>query len=440
MSGGNGEGQSYIGSTSVTTDGTTGDVSFTFHPTATLNVGSVITATATSTGGLFSTSEFSACAAVLDGSPEAVTFQFTSATYTVAENVASHLAAITLTRIGGTNGSISTTFTTSDGTANAGSDYTDSDQTVTFNEGETTKTINVPIIDDATAEANETVNLALSHPPIINAPMTGGASAPLPSIYAAVLTITNDDCPTVFMVNSNGDGDDVTQGDGVCATSGAVCTLRAAIQEANASLASCGAINITFSGVVSPITLGSPLPAIAHSVNISGPGANLLSVSGNNSFPVFEVNVASPKVVAISGLTIANGNSGSSNGGGGIRNSGSGTVNVDNSAVSNNSAPAAVGGIFNVSGTVNITNSILNNNAAPANLGGGIFNQGGIVNDDCTLSTNSAVGGGDYNQGTATVNITNSTISRNIATGAGGIFNSGAAVTIRKQHRRAQHR
>ena len=64
---GNGEGKTYIGSTSVTTDGTTGDVSFTFHPLV-LTIGQVVTATATSDVGV-NTSEFSACFAISNGAP-----------------------------------------------------------------------------------------------------------------------------------------------------------------------------------------------------------------------------------------------------------------------------------------------------------------------------------------------------------------------------------
>src|SRR5207237_4900268 len=40
-------------------------------------------------------------------------------------------------------------------------------------------------------------------------------------------------CPTSFTVNDNGDAGDANPGDGVCASAGAVCTLRAAIEEAN---------------------------------------------------------------------------------------------------------------------------------------------------------------------------------------------------------------
>src|SRR6185503_1213600 len=189
-----GEGRTYLGSTQVTTDGTTGDVSFTFHP-ATLAVGDIVTATATSTGALDSTSEFSACALVVSGNTNVGDIQFTSATYSVSES--GPVAAITLTRVGGTNGQISTSFTTSDGSASAGSDYTDSDPTVTLNEGETSKTINVPITDDGTFEGDETVNLALGST-VLNAPQTINVSG----LYAATLTIQENDVLSIAAHNA----------------------------------------------------------------------------------------------------------------------------------------------------------------------------------------------------------------------------------------------
>ena len=83
---GNGEGKTYLGTITTGVTDSNGDVAFTFHP-AVLTIGQVVTATATSTGASFSTSEFSACSPVTDGSSGAGDIQFTSATYSVAENV-----------------------------------------------------------------------------------------------------------------------------------------------------------------------------------------------------------------------------------------------------------------------------------------------------------------------------------------------------------------
>jgi len=120
-----------------------------------------------------------------DESAPAGTLQFSSVTYSVNEN--SGNATITVTRTGGSAGAVGVTFSTSNGTASAGSDYTTTNQTVTFNDGDVTdKAIIVPITDDTAFEENETVNLTLSSP-------TGGATLGNPS--AAVLTISDNEAP-----------------------------------------------------------------------------------------------------------------------------------------------------------------------------------------------------------------------------------------------------
>ena len=74
-----------------------------------------------------------------------------------------------------------------------------------------------------------------------------------------------------FTVDDNGDGADDRPGNGICATSvttGGVCTLRAAIQEANALS---GSDTIEFSiGTSSIINIGTELPAITEPVVIDG--------------------------------------------------------------------------------------------------------------------------------------------------------------------------
>ncbi len=54
-------------------------------------------------------------------------------------------------------------YATSDGTALAGSDYTETNGTLTFNFNETSKTISVPVLDDSHDEGSETLTLALSN-------------------------------------------------------------------------------------------------------------------------------------------------------------------------------------------------------------------------------------------------------------------------------------
>ena len=77
---------------------------------------------------------------------------------------------------------VSVDFATTDGTALAPGDYQPQTGTLTFNPGQTTKTITVLVNGDTTIEANETFTVALSNP--VNATITTGTGTG---------TITNDD-------------------------------------------------------------------------------------------------------------------------------------------------------------------------------------------------------------------------------------------------------
>ena len=54
-------------------------------------------------------------------------------------------------------------YATADGTATAGADYTAASGTLTFAPGETAKTVNVPVLDDAHDDTGETLTLTLSN-------------------------------------------------------------------------------------------------------------------------------------------------------------------------------------------------------------------------------------------------------------------------------------
>ena len=58
---------------------------------------------------------------------------------------------------------VTVNYATNNGSATAGSDYTAVSSTLTFNPGQTTKTVNVPIIDDTTFEVPETFSVTLSN-------------------------------------------------------------------------------------------------------------------------------------------------------------------------------------------------------------------------------------------------------------------------------------
>ncbi|TWT83200.1 Serine-aspartate repeat-containing protein F precursor [Planctomycetes bacterium CA13] len=72
-------------------------------------------------------------------------------------------AAFTITRANGTDGEVTVTFSTVDGTAVAPGDYTAINTgTVVFADGETTKTVNVTTINDTVEEGAETFSVTIS--------------------------------------------------------------------------------------------------------------------------------------------------------------------------------------------------------------------------------------------------------------------------------------
>lgn len=78
-------------------------------------------------------------------------------------------AVVTVERSRGEAGSVSVSYSTQNGTATAGQDYTAVSGTLSWGPGdESRKTITIPILDDAASEGSETVRLVLSNP-------TGGA-------------------------------------------------------------------------------------------------------------------------------------------------------------------------------------------------------------------------------------------------------------------------
>jgi hypothetical protein len=192
-------------------------------------------------------------------------------------------------------------------------------------------------------------------------------------------------------------------------------------------------------GLSGTITLTSATLAITQDVTIAGPGAGVITVSGNNLLQVF--NIPPAVTVTMSGLTIANGNNSTGNGGG-IANSG--VLALAGCAVSNNSAGSFSagylygGGIFN-SGTVTITDATFAGNAGMS--GGGIYNAGTLTVTASLFSGNSAQGGFEPGNGAGIANdtqgvatIVRSLFSDNSASvfsgDGGGILNDGTMTVM----------
>jgi uncharacterized repeat protein (TIGR01451 family) len=111
------------------------------------------------------------------------TLQFSSSPSSVTEDSAT--LTMTVTRTEGSDGALLINYTTSNGTATAGSDYTMASDTLIWADGETAaKTITITLIDDNQVETDETFMVSLSN-------VIGGARLGTPS--SVLVTLTDND-------------------------------------------------------------------------------------------------------------------------------------------------------------------------------------------------------------------------------------------------------
>jgi serralysin len=89
-------------------------------------------------------------------------FMFSKSSFSVVED--DGLAVLTVNRIGGTQHTVSVTYTTSNGSASPGLDYTHTTGTLTFEPGEQSKTFTVPVVSDTVNDSNEYFTVTLSSP------------------------------------------------------------------------------------------------------------------------------------------------------------------------------------------------------------------------------------------------------------------------------------
>ena len=244
---------------------------------------------------------------------------------------------------------------------------------------------------------------------------------------------------TLNPVDSTGDDPDIKPGDGICGTelinqfeSGGPCTLRAAIQEANA-LAGADAfgfnIPITDPGYdpetgAFTINLGSALPDITEGLSITGSDPNLYIIRrppGSAQFRIFTISTTD--TVNLTGITIKGGSVNGGDGGGVLQ--GSGRVTVTRVTFDTNYA--STGGAFAGGDNARFEEVLFQNNSC-SGLGGAIAKTGGgpmnILNS--TFTANAAEQGGAIgnsgNFGNPVVVISGSTFSQNQA------YVNGAAV------------
>ena len=259
-----------------------------------------------------------------------------------------------------------------------------------------------------------------------------------------------------FIVTSTLDETDANPGNGICTTASDTCTLRAAIQEANALdgpdsiKLKTGLYMLTIAGISENGCATGDLD-ITDSLTIIGTGAKNTFINAGKIDRVF--HIMGDVAVKMTNVTIQNGlatdEGGSEAFGGAILNEG-GTLKVTASTLSNNAAFANYvwgGAIYSQSGEVTVGKSIISNNLARGisqSIGGGISINGATLTiKGSTLSMNSALGvgvdatswgGGIWLKG-GFVTVEKSTISNNVAGGSyvghgGGICNENGTLAV----------
>jgi hypothetical protein len=253
----------------------------------------------------------------------------------------------------------------------------------------------------------------------------------------------------------------------------ASCTLRDAITLANANA---GLDTITFAPGVSGLirlTQGElPITANSQDLTITGPGRDVLAISGDADFSntpnagdsrIFNITVPSGTdgTVAISGLTLTRGYEPGGSSGGAIIDTDKALLTLTGDAITNSKSDAGGGGIYARNGGLRISASTISgnvanngggvnvdafsNNVPPSSIsdttisgnqatgstnsnGGGVFGGGGkLTIERSTVSGNTAVslGGGIASYGKYGLDVNNSTIRGNTAPSGGGMALSG---------------
>lgn len=240
------------------------------------------------------------------------------------------------------------------------------------------------------------------------------------------------------------------------------CTLREAIDLANAGLISaigCDAIEV---GTGTPITYRLELPAYTYvltggagnddntggdldffntgvAVEIVGAGAEQTIIDGGGVDRVFHIPFSVD--LSVSSVTIQNGDSGNASGGGVYQQNGSliitdsviransagfggGILSVDTLTLervwfTGNSASSWGGGLYTASSLTTIADSKFSNNSA-GGLGGGVSNEGNTlsISGSAFVGNRALDGGGIRNSGS--LNLANSTLAGNSARRYGG--------------------
>jgi hypothetical protein len=261
-----------------------------------------------------------------------------------------------------------------------------------------------------------------------------------------------------FIVNLLLDAEDATHGDGICATARGLCTLRAAIQEANASSGDdvvgvpSGTYVLSHTGSKDNTAATGDLDVIGD-LTLVGAGAGSTTIDGASSDRVFDMLGGS---ATFRGITIRNGKPELGASGGAVQ--AVAPVEIDDSTLTLNQGgvvpvppgPPGNGGAVSITGTGNTLTldrvTVSGNTVTTTGRGGGVYvDQAGLMVRDSTFFGNAAGAATTGGQGGAVFTnnvgpssqISGSTFGRgstsNTADSGGALYNgarSGNSLTL----------
>ncbi len=239
-----------------------------------------------------------------------------------------------------------------------------------------------------------------------------------------------------FTVNTTTDSHDATPGDGICAASGGMCSLRAAVEEADALNAT---VQVNVPAGTYTLSIGTTLVVSdVGGLAITGAGASTVVDGTGVAGSIFETAEgpgSNGSFLSLTNLSVDNGTTASE--GGALNTADSNdTAELSGVTMSGNHASSEGGAVF-VDGQFWATNSTFSGNSS-GDAGGAIYNAGANIRlTGSAVNGNSAVfrgGGIDASDGTTAItggSISNNTLnvpSSNTGDG-GGIYAQEATVS-----------
>ena len=253
------------------------------------------------------------------------TFNFSTSSVIVNESSAS--ADMTVTRTGGTNGAVTVNYSLSNGTATGGSgcgsgaDFNNSASSISFANGESSKTISVPICADTAYESDENFDVTL----------TGATSGSIGSLSSATVTLINDDSPATMQFGSAfykvPESSSLTVSIERTGDVSGTTTVNYATSNGTATGGACSSGNIDFEASTGTLTflsgesskdftvpicgdLDTEDPAETFDLVLSNPGGGVLG--GSSTAPVSVIDAAT-QFTNLSPIAVATGASSSPN-------------------------------------------------------------------------------------------------------------------------------